>query len=192
LEKKELIHERASSVKVYEIGENRIMIEGVLTDERLCRSFLYSLQRLVDPGIVHHIIVRLVLSLPKLIIESAEAEMPSVPVDICREMEEAAGKLVGLRLTRGFKGRLNEILGGKNGCIHMNNLIQFMSTAAIQGSYTYYNRVREDGRLKQPDFDASLIVNSCYIWREDGPFAPRLNELEKIAGSVQTSPGGHK
>ncbi|MDD5234439.1 MAG: DUF2889 domain-containing protein [Syntrophales bacterium] len=139
----------------------------------------------MDPGIVHHIIVRLVLSLPKLIIESAEAEMPSVPVDMCRDMEEVAGKLVGLRLTRGFKDRLTEILGGKNGCIHMNNLIQFMANAAIQGSYTYYSWLREDGRLKQHDFDASLIVNSCHIWREDGPLAPRLDELKKIAESIR-------
>ncbi|MFB3926497.1 MAG: DUF2889 domain-containing protein [Syntrophales bacterium] len=187
MKKKELIHERAASVKIYEIGEDRILIEGALTDERLCRSFIYTLQRLVNPGIVHHIIVRLVLSLPRLIIESAEAEMPSVPADMCREMEEVVEKLVGLRLTRGFKDRLNEILGGRNGCIHMNNLIQFMSTAAVQGSYTYYNRLREDGRLKQPDFDSSLIVNSCYIWRDDGPFAPRLAQLKEAARDVKAA-----
>jgi hypothetical protein len=181
----ELIHERGASVKVFEIGVDKILIEGILTDERFCTAFIYLPQRFIDPGIVHRIIVRMVLSLPQLIIESAEAEMLAVPIEMCKEVKDVVNKLVGIPLTRGFKENVRKSLGGKNGCIHMNNLLLFMSTAAIQGSYTYYNRLREDGRLKRPDFDNTLIVNSCHIWREEGPFAPRLEEIQKAIGSIQ-------
>ena len=184
METKTLIHERDAFIKIFEIGENRILIEGVLTDERFYQSIIYARQELITPGVVHRIIVRMTLLLPRLIIESAEAEMPTVPTDICKEVKEVVNKLVGLRLTRGFKDKVSDLLGGKNGCIHMNNLILFMSTAAIQGSYTYYNRVREDGEVKHPDFDSSLIINSCHLWREEGPFAPRLEEMKNAAKSI--------
>jgi hypothetical protein len=192
LKSKDLIHERGASVKTFELEENKILIEGTLTDERFCRSFIYSLQRRVDPGVIHRITVRMMLSLPKLIIESAEAEMPAVPVGMCREIKDVVHKLIGLRLTRGFKDKVKELFGGRNGCIHMTNLILFMSSAAIQGSYTYYNRVREDGRLKYPDFDDSLIINSCHVWMEEGPFVARLKEMKKTAEGVRTDKAGRK
>jgi hypothetical protein len=182
-----LIHERGATVKVFEIGEDKILIEGILTDERFCPSFIYALQRFIDPGIVHRILVKMVLSLPKLIIESAEAEMLAVPVEMCKEVKDVLNKLVGIPLTRGFKENVRKRLGGKNGCIHMNNLLLFMSTAAVQGSYSYYNRVREDGRLKQPDFDNDLIINSCHVWSEDGPLAQRLEEIKKAVENTKAA-----
>lgn len=183
--KKDFIHERSALVKIFEIGEDKILIEGTLTDERFCQSFIYSLEQFINPGVVHRIIVRMTLSLPELIIESADAEMPAVPVEMCREVRDTVNKLVGLQMKRGFKDNVRNIIGGKSGCIHMMNLILFMSTAAIQGSYTYYNRVREDGRLKRADFDGSLIVNSCHVWREEGPFAQRLEKLKKATHGVR-------
>ncbi len=187
--KKDFIHERDARVKIFETGDDRILIEGTLTDERFCPSYIYSLQQLIEPGVVHRIIVRMTLSLPKLIIESAEAEMPAVPTVMCREVQDTVKELVGLQMKRGFKENVKKILGGKNGCIHMMNLILFMSTAAIQGSYSYYNRVREGGRIKRGDFDDSLIVNSCHVWREDGPLARRLEEMKKAAHDIRADKG---
>ena len=60
-----------------------------------------------------------------------------------------------------------------------------MSSTAIQGSYTYYNRVREDGRVKRSDLDDSLLINSCHLWREDGPLARGLGEMKKVAKRVR-------
>ncbi len=186
MQKKIQIHERGSSVKIFEIGERKILIEGRLTDERFFKSFVYSHGQIIDPGIVHDITVTLTLLLPDLTIECAEAEMPEVPTEMCREIKDVVSKLAGLRITRGFKEKVKEVIGGKKGCIHMMNLILFMSTAAVQGSYSYYNRVHEDGRLLRPDFDSSLIVNSCHSWREGGPLASRLEEMKNVAQTIQT------
>lgn len=173
------IHERCSSVKIFEIGEGKILLEGRITDERFYKSFLYTLNQSIEPGIVHNIIVRMTLSLPDLTIECAEADMTTVPIEMCKEVKDVVGNLKGLCITRGFKGKVKEVLGGKKGCTHMMNLILFMSTAAIQGSYSYYSRVREDGKLMRPDFDSSLAVNSCHIWREGGLLARRFEEIKK-------------
>ena len=64
MEEKTLIHERNASVKIFDIGESKILVEGVLTDERFFRSYSYSLQQGIDPDTVHRIIVRLVLLTP--------------------------------------------------------------------------------------------------------------------------------
>jgi|APFre7841882654_1041346.scaffolds.fasta_scaffold08100_1 hypothetical protein len=186
MQKKIPIHERASSVKIFEIGEGKILIEGRLTDERFFRSFIYALQRSVEPGIVHDIMVKIIVSLPDLTIECAEAEMPTVPIEMCREVKDVVSNLAGLRITREFRSKVKEVLGGKKGCVHIKNLILFMGTAAVQGSYSYYNRVREDGKLMRPDFDSSLVVNSCHVWREEGPLAPRLEEMKKVTQTVQS------
>ena len=180
-----LIHERGVSIKIFEIGEERIMIEGLLFDERLCPSFIYARRQVVDPGMIHSVMVRMTLSLPKLIIEAAEIEMAIIPNSKCREVEALSGKIVGLQLTQGFKRTVRKLLGGKVGCIHIVNLILFMSSAAIQGSYTYYNRVREDGRVKRSDLDDSLLINSCHLWREDGPLVRRLGEMKRAAKRVR-------
>jgi hypothetical protein len=181
-----LIHERRIDVKTYEMGENKIRIEGTLTDERFCHSFLYSIMNFIKPGRVHRIIVAMELTLPDLMIEKAEAKMKTVPVELCREAGDVVKEIIGLRVTRGFTNRIRGIMGGRKGCLHMTNLILSMSAAALQGSYAYYTRVREDGRIKSPDFDGSIILNSCHIWREGGPFASRLEEMKKAARNVRS------
>lgn len=171
------IHQRLSSVNIFEIGENKILIEGRLSDERFFKSFSYTVQDSIKPGIVHDLKVRIILSLPNLIIEHAEAEMTTVPIEMCREIESTFCNLTGLRIGRGFRDKVKEIFGGAKGCVHMLNLILFMSSAAIQGYYSYYNRVQENGILVQSNNDDSLIVDSCHIWRKDGPLASYLEEI---------------
>lgn len=180
------IHERNITVRTFEGGENRIRVEGTLTDDRFCPSFLYSIMTFIEPGPVHRITVVMDVTLPRLIIEKAEARMSTVPVAYCREVENVVKKLVGLRITRGFTNKIRDLVGGRNGCLHMNQLILAMGAAAVQGSYAYYTRVREDGRIKSPDFDGSIILNSCHIWREGGPFASRLEEMKKASRNVRS------
>lgn len=56
-----------------------------------------------------------------------------------------------------------------------------MNYAAFQGFFTYCYRVQEDGTLKELYVDESLLVNSCHVWSESGPFAPRLEEMKNAA-----------
>jgi hypothetical protein len=183
----ELIHERAFFIKIFEIDKDRILVQGLLADERFYPSYIYSLRQIVEPCVLHRMKVSLKLLLPKLVIEYAEIQMPIVPNAMCRDIETLAPKLVGLQLTQGFKAKVKNILGGKIGCIHIRNMISFMESAAIQGSYTYYNRLREDGKVKHSDLDDSLLINSCHMWRDDGPLAPQLDDMKRAANRIRAS-----
>ena len=77
---KELIHTSNISVRCYETEEAALLVEGSLADERLFPFFLYSANEARGPGVVHHMSIRLRLSLPELKILDADAEMPVVPV----------------------------------------------------------------------------------------------------------------
>lgn len=173
---KELIHTRDISVRCYETGEAEILIEGSLADERLFPFFLYSANQSRDPGVIHQMIIRMRLSLPELTILAADAEMRIVPVAGCREIADSLRKLVGLRIRSGFTNEVRRLLSKTAGCLHLTNLILAMSSAAVQGVWTYYSRKRQGSQIKRPEMDGSMIIDSCWLWREDGPLAARFRK----------------
>ena len=181
---KELIHTRNISVRCYETGEAAILVEGSLADERLFPFFLYSAGESRDPGVIHHMIIRLRLSLPALTILAAEAEMPAVPVSECREISGSVRKLIGLRIGPGFTNEVRRLLAKTAGCQHLTHLILAMSSAAVQGVWTYYSRKRQGGQVGKPEMDGAMIVDSCWLWRGDGPLAARFRK----SGERRTDP----
>jgi len=77
------IHERTIRIRTFETDENKILIEGNLIDERLCRTFTFPLSRISEPKIIHNMTARVELSLPDTIIESISADMAQVPDELC-------------------------------------------------------------------------------------------------------------
>lgn len=173
------IHSRNLSIDTYELEEDRLLIEGTLRDDRLFPSYFYSARQFVDPGVIHLIVVRLTITLPRLLITEAEARMEAVPNDICREVIDTIRNLEGLRIHRGFRKEVVKRMGGKTGCLHMTNLVLAMASAAVQGQWAYYSRKRGEAPAKSPKIDASLLLDSCWLWREDGLFYERILQLEK-------------
>lgn len=171
------IHKRSISVETYEIEEDTLLVEGELRDDRIFPSFVYSVGKFMEPGIIHNITVRITVSLPQLLIENAEADMPHVPSDVCREVKSRVNELVGLRIKHGFTQKTLDIMGGIKGCIHMTNLILAIASAAVQGQWAYYSRRRDKSPVRLPEFDPSLVINSCWLWREDGDNIKRMVEM---------------
>ena len=178
------IHQRTITVKTFEIDDDTLAIEGNLIDDRLCKTFIYLLSRIVDPKIVHNITLKVVLSLPNLTINSAYLDMHEVPHEMCRDIHGIENNLIGISLLKGFNNNVNRLMGGKNGCLHLYNLLLSMRTAAFQGFFTYCSRVQEDGSLRQVPFDESVIVNTCHVWSESGPFAQELEKMKKARRRV--------
>ncbi|MDD5712432.1 MAG: hypothetical protein PHY31_06725, partial [Smithellaceae bacterium] len=67
------------------------------------------------------------------------------------------------------------------------NLIIAMCSAAVQGVWAYYSRVRTDGKARIPITDGAMVINSCWMWREDGPFVKRIEEAFKELQKAETS-----
>ena len=174
MDKKELLHSRHIEVNCFETDEESLLVEGWLSDERMVACMLYATGQPREPGVYHHMTARMRVSMPDLFILSLEAQMPVVPLDLCREIRSSVEKLIGLQLRPGFTDTVRALLGYTEGCVHLMNLVLAMASAAVQGTGTFYSRKREeDGRVQVPvrpeDLDRTVLVNSCWLWREDGP-----------------------
>ncbi len=175
--KKELIHTRTISVNCYETDEERLVIEGYLTDERHFPYVLYALNKKRDAGLMHHMTLTMELTIPQLKILSIKTAMPVIPDAGCGDVKEAVQKLTGRRIQPGFTNEVKRIFGKASGCIHLTNLILTMSSAAVQGLWSYFSRSREGGvALSLPDTDGSMLLDSCYMWRKDGPFVKNIRQ----------------
>ena len=177
LQKKERIHSRTITVHSYETDDSSLLVEGSLVDERFFPSFYYSRSEFLDPGIVHDIRVEMNVALPSLEITGVHAAMRKVPIEECLGVEAGAGKIVGLRIRPGFSRALKERLGGTAGCLHMATLIFHMGAAAVQGMWAALSRKREGGGTRALDYDPDILKNSCWLWREDGPFFEKVTNL---------------
>lgn len=177
---KRLVHDRTISIKTYETDRNTILLEGDLRDRNPLPWYSYISGTFRNPGFLHHITATMSIRLPDLAIVQADAHMKVVADDECRKVEQLIRSIEGMViLQKGFRRSLSRRLGGPQGCIHLTELITAMASAAPQGQWGYYNRLEEGALLRAPDFDPSLFLNSCRLWRENASFAqnmPRIRE----------------
>lgn len=168
MSKKIPVHARDISIHIFSIDDNMILAEGSLRDNRKLPSYSTAGRRYIDPGDIHHIVVRLYISVPGSVIVRAEADMVKVPGgEICREMEEGIKNLVGISVMQGFTKTVLETMGGIRGFLHMTNLVIAMGSAIVQAQYHRGEKNSHDTDL--PEVDISILKNSCWLWREGGP-----------------------
>jgi predicted nuclease of predicted toxin-antitoxin system len=166
--KGEKLHTRDIQVTTYAYDEQRIIIEGSLKDDRFVQSYSFTGEKFFS-GVIHHMIIRLLVNCSNLVIEDVDVEMKSVPREVCRETINCLEPIKGLIITKGFTAKVKKIAGGKRGCTHLVELIQTMAPTAIQGFAAYRSRkptVYDPDRAKMI---LAFLVDTCRIWREDGP-----------------------
>jgi hypothetical protein len=182
--KKELIHTRKITVNCYETDKERLIVEGFLTDDRLIPYVIQALGEMHEPGLIHHVALTMELSIPDLKIVSIMAEMPVVPDAGCRDIKAAVQVLEGRSIRPGFTGEVRQLFGKKAGCLHLTHLILTMSSAAVQGLWAYLSRVSQDVSPSLPKLDESMLINSCHMWRKDGPFIQRIRAQRKAKSEM--------
>jgi hypothetical protein len=164
---KQKIHTRRVEIATYEGGSDSIIVEGVLTDERLATSYRPSGEAL-PPGTVHHMIIRMEVRGPKLVIEDIEVEMPTVPMQECLETLDSLIPIRGLPIVSGFTNRVKDLVGGVKGCAHLVALITAMAPAAVQGAWAVMTGKPRDPATFLPGA-VERIKDTCRVWRSDGP-----------------------
>jgi hypothetical protein len=166
---KALVHDRKFSIKTYDLGKQRLLIEGRLLDQRY-RSRDNEDEEL--PKVIHHMVVRLTVRGAELLIEEAEAEMIRHPREECPVVLPWIRKLEGLKIAKGFTSKVKEIVGDTQGCAHLTSLVLSMGPSAVQGYWAAYGVEREKISLR--DEAVKKVINTCYVWREDGPLVKEL------------------
>ena len=177
---KELVHNRAISIRTSDLGDHTILVEGDLIDHRY-RS--RQNEALEEPELVHHMVIRLKVKGPGMLIEQAEATMPHYPREGCPVVLPWIRNLEGLRITAGFSMKVKRVIGNIQGCAHLTSLVIAMGPSAVQGYWAAYGVGRE--RMSPREQAIKNVINSCYLWREGGPLVKELQEASESQDSLE-------
>lgn len=180
-------HQRTITVTTHKAGAGRAVIEGRLTDRRNRENYLLTGEKL-PAGDIHDMIVRLLVDTESLTIEDVEVELVTVPRHECLELRDSLSGIKGVRIWKGFTGKIRSLLGGVNSCSHLKELVEAMGPAAIQGVFSLKagNRAELSALMDDRQIRRTLaqsMVNTCYVWRESGPEYKRvfglLSDMQK-------------
>ena len=168
---KKLVHNREISIRTSDLGDHTILVEGSLIDHRH-RPMQNEISE--ESELVHHMAVRLKVKGPGMLIEQAEASMPYHPREECPEMLPAIRNLEGLSITPGYSIKVKKAIGGTKGCAHLTSLVIAMGESAVQGYWAAYEAERVKKGLREQTI--KKFINTCHLWREDGPIVKGLRE----------------
>ena len=101
------LHTRTIEVTTYDYDGQRIIIEGLLKDDRFQDS--YGITGETFPkGVIHHMVVRLLVNCADLSIEDVDVDLLSVPREVCRETIDCLAPVKGLTVTKGFTAKVKK------------------------------------------------------------------------------------
>jgi hypothetical protein len=177
IKKQNRVHQRVLDMSTYALDDERVVVEGTLRDERFRPIYELSGQR-AEKGVIHHMIIRLLIGGTPLRILDAEAEMPHIPAPLCLTTRESVKKVVGLKIKSGFGARVHKLIGGVQGCAHLTHLLVVMVQEALHGYWTHKMRKPEPPPASLEEVEGlSYLLNSCSLWREDGPIMQEIKEF---------------
>jgi hypothetical protein len=103
--------------------------------------------------------------------------MVEIPHDLCRTLEESLKKTIGLTIASGFTDQVRRLLGGLEGCSHLTHLLLAMAPAILHGYWTQHSRQPRPVPKSMDEVQGlSILVNSCQLWKENGPLIQLVQE----------------
>ena len=175
-----LVHTREISIRASDLGDHTILVEGTLIDHRHRPRHNEVLE---NPKLIHHMVIRLKVKGPRMSIEAAEATMPHHPREECPEVLPWIRNLEKVEIAPGYSMKVKKIIGGTRGCAHLTSLVIAMGESAVQGYWVAYGRERGGKGLSEQTI--KKFINTCYLWKEDGPIVKGLRETLKSQDSSE-------
>ncbi len=173
------IHTRDICMATYPHEKGQVIVAGELIDTRYVKIFDIT-GRVLEPGTIHHMrLFCLVASDPLRIVE-AQADMTTIPMEECRTTLDRVPLLAGLEIKPGFTRQVGTIMGGTRGCTHLATLTKAMAQEIVHGWLT--EKRREPTPLPdniQDIKESGFLVNSCRMWKQDGP------KIQALAQAIQ-------
>ena len=179
------VHQRKIEIQTCPAKDDCIIVEGILKDQQMVPGYRWDGEPR-PPGVIHHIRTRLLVGHWPLSILDAEAEMIKVPHNLCPTTLDALDRIIGLQIVSGYSEKIHELLGGNQSCAHLAHLITVMGPAALHGYWTHQWRKRRPLPASFEEVpDIVGVVNTCRLWREDGPLVEEIKEtLQKKKGKT--------
>lgn len=173
------LHTRDIQLATYPHEDSTVIVHGVLKDLRHVNIFDIT-GKMLEPGVIHHMDVKLLIHSNPLTIEAAEAKMLHVPMDECHDTLDTIDQLIGVQIKSGFSKKIRTIMGGNRGCTHLCQLINTMSQEIVQGWLTHKSRKKFPAPKDMDSFkEKAYLIDSCRLWTKDGP---KINQLKKKMG----------
>ena len=177
---REHLHTRNVQCRGYEREDGLWDIEGHIVDTKTY-AFDNSWRGHVTPGMpVHEMWIRLTID-DRMVIREVEATTDAGPFRVCPDITPNFKRLEGERIGPGFTRRVRELVGGRNGCTH---IVEMLGQVATTGFQTLVRkRIRDERAAKearaqktdaQPD-DAPppprkkpMIIDTCHALSSEG------------------------
>lgn len=141
---RELTHTRRVRYEGYKRADGLWDIEAHLSDVKSHDFHLRTGVRRAGQSI-HDMWLRLTIDREFNVLD-AQASSDAVPYPGgCEAIAPEYRKLVGLNLLRGFRKKIQELLGGVRGCTHLTEMLGGVPTAAIQSFAGEKKEERTDG-----------------------------------------------
>jgi hypothetical protein len=175
------IHTRRYEVRAYHMADDRLMLRGVVVDEKPIGLYI---EKDPDPLWMHHMILDLEIHFPSLVIQKAIVTFREHPHLGCTNIADHYKKLEGMSITRGFNAKVKELFAGPRACTHTTALLQAMAPVAVQSMWsmrvasarTRGVSLEEMGEGPQ----TASPINTCHMWEESGELATAVRERREI------------
>jgi len=174
---KKLVHTREISMRTSDLGDHYILVEGSLIDHRY-RTRQEGTSE--ESELVHHMVVRLKVKGPGMLIEQAEATMPHHPRKECPDMLPWVRNLEGLEIAPGYTMKVKKVIGRTKGCAHLTSLVIAMGESAVQGYWAAHEADGKKTGLREQTI--KKFINTCHLWKEDGPIVKGLRQASEPHG----------
>jgi hypothetical protein len=177
---KKLVHAREIAMESFDLGNHSILVEGRLVDHRYQPGRIKTSE---ESHLVHHMVIQLKVKGPQMVIEQSVAKMPHHPRKECPEMLPWIRNLEGLEIAPGYSVKVKKAIGGVKGCAHLTSLVIAMGESAVQGYWAAYGIER--GKMGLREQTVKKFINTCHLWKEDGPILKGLREKLEAQDSLE-------
>ena len=160
---------RTIEMRSYELRPGHLATVGELRDDRHIDFNGFSGTK-IAAGRFHTIRARIEIDTASMQIEAIQVEFQDVPHSECRDLQSLYDQLVGLNIESGFTRSVLQKVGGPKACAHLTHLIITMAPAIVQAAFTYQTRA-ETTNVPTVEQVQNYFIDSCYVWRADGPQA---------------------
>ena len=173
-----LIHTRRYEVRAFRMAADRLMLRGVVVDEKPAGLYLKGDEQ---PLWLHHMIVDLEIVYPTFLIEKASATFHEHPHLECTHITDHYKKLEGMSIARGFNAKVKELFAGARGCTHITALLSAMAPVAIQAGWSMRAVASSDGQVdaqrnyENRERQLAGTINTCHMWDENGALATSVS-----------------
>lgn len=162
-EAREPIHLRRFVTRGFRREDGLWDIEGELHDSK-AYPFEMSERGTLEPGEpVHGLALRLTID-DTYLIHAVAVASDDTPYAYCRGGAENYQRLVGERMSRGWREVVREHLGGEQGCTHLVEMLYAMATTAFQTIFP-----AQGGHLDNDQSQRPSLLGSCRSFGQGSP-----------------------